>query len=68
MSVKLLDEHHLEFLSFEGGCARSSESTLFKMPHCWKSHVVAQIFAANGRHFNSSHARDPNSLAIEDLT
>ena len=46
MSVKLLTEHHLEFLSFKhvkGGCGGSSESTLVKMPHCWKSHVVAQI-------------------------
>ena len=38
MSVKLLTEHHLEFLSLKGGCTGSSESTLVKMPHCWKSH------------------------------
>ena len=43
MSVKLLTEHHIEFLSLKGGCGGSSESTLVKMPHCWKSHVVAQI-------------------------
>ena len=43
MSVKLLTEHHLEFLSLTGGCTGSSESTLVKMPHCWKSHVVAQM-------------------------
>ena len=41
LSVKLLTEHHLEFLSFKGGCTGSSESTLVKMPHCWKSHVAA---------------------------
>ena len=41
MSIKLLTEHHLEFLSFKGGCTGSSESTLVKMPHCWKSHVTA---------------------------
>ena len=41
MSVKLLTEHHLEFLSLKGGCTASSESTLVKMPHCWKSHVAA---------------------------
>ena len=40
MSVKLLTEHHLEFLSFKGGCTGWSESTLVKMPHCWKSHVT----------------------------
>ena len=43
MSVKLLTEHHLEFLSLKGGCTCSSESTLVKMPHCWKSHALAQL-------------------------
>ena len=42
MSVKLRTEHHLEFLSLKGGCTGSSESTLMKMPHCWKSHVTAR--------------------------
>ena len=44
MVVKLLTEHHLEFLSFKGGCAGSPESTLVKLPHCWKSHVKAHIY------------------------
>ena len=44
MTFKLLAEKHLEFLSLKGGCTGSSESTLVKMPHCWKSHVAAQIF------------------------
>ena len=44
MIVKLLTEHHLEFLSLKGGCRGSSESTLVKMSNCWKSHAVAQIF------------------------
>ena len=43
MTVKLLPEHHLEFLRLKGGCTGSSESTLVKMPHCWKSHVVAHL-------------------------
>ena len=43
MSVKLLTEHHLEFLSLPGGCTGLSVSTLVKIPHCWKSHVAAQI-------------------------
>ena len=43
MSDKLLAEHHLEFLSLNEACTGSSESTLVKMPHCWKSHVAAQI-------------------------
>ena len=34
MSVKLLTEHRLEFVSLKGGCTGSSESTLVKMPHC----------------------------------
>ena len=33
MSVKLLNEYNLEFLSLTGDCTGSSESTLVKMPH-----------------------------------
>ena len=43
MIVKLLTEHHLEFLSLKGGCRGSSESTNVKMPHCWKSRALAQM-------------------------
>ena len=43
MIVKLLTEHNLEFLSLKGGCTGSSECTLVKIPHCWKSHVAAQL-------------------------
>ena len=43
MIVKLLTEHHLEFLSLKGGCRGSSESTHVKMQHCWKSHATAHI-------------------------
>ena len=43
MIVKLLTEHHLQFLSLKGGCRGSSESTLVKMSKCWKSHAAAQI-------------------------
>ena len=43
MIVKLLTEHHLRFVSPKGGCTGSSESTLVKIPHCWKSHVTAQL-------------------------
>ena len=38
MSVKLLTEHRLEFVSLKGGYTGSSESTLVKM-HC----VAAQF-------------------------
>ena len=44
MTVKLLTEHHLEFLSLTGGCKGSIESTLVKLTHCWKAHAVAHIY------------------------
>ena len=43
MSVKLLTEHNLEFLSLKGGCTGSSESTNVKMSNCLKSHALAHI-------------------------
>ena len=42
MIVKLLTEHDLEFLSLNGGCRDSCESTHVKMSNCWKSHAAAQ--------------------------
>ena len=39
MTVKLLIERQ-----FKGGCTGSSECTLVKLPHCWKSHVTALLF------------------------
>ena len=43
MSVKLLTEHHLEFLSLKGSCTGSSVYTIVKMPICWKSHATSHI-------------------------
>ena len=43
MSVKVQTERHLEFQSLKGGCTDSSEYTLVKMPHCWKSHATAHF-------------------------
>ena len=40
MSVKLLNEHRLEFVSLKGGCTGSSESTLVRMPHCVRAHFM----------------------------
>ena len=40
MIPRLLTEQHFEFLSLTGSC---TESTLVKMPYCWKSHVTAQL-------------------------
>ena len=47
MIVKLLTEHHLEFLSLKGGYRDSSESTHVKIPRCWKSHALAHIVWAS---------------------
>ena len=43
MIVKLLTEHHSEFLSLKGDCTGPSESTHVKMSHCWKSHAQGHI-------------------------
>ena len=43
MTIKLLTEHHFESLSIKGGCTNLSESSHVKTPHCWKSHVTAQL-------------------------
>ena len=39
-------EQHLESISLKGGCPGSSESTMIKEPHCWNSHVTAQMACA----------------------
>ena len=49
MTVKLLTGHDLEFLSLTGGFTGSSESTLVKMPHCWKSHAMAHMLTEISR-------------------
>ena len=43
MTVKLVTAHPLEFNSLQGGCTGLSESTIVKMPHCWKSHAFCVI-------------------------
>ena len=45
MSVKLLTEYHLEFLSLKGDCRGSSESTTVKVSNFLKSHAAAHIIA-----------------------
>ena len=62
MTVKLLTEHHLEFLCLKGGCTGSSESTLVKMPHSWKSHVTAHTFLFFSENsFSSIYSLEPLS-------
>ena len=59
MTVKLLIEHNLEFLSLKGGCTGSSESIHVKMLHCWKSssfgpphEILVLITHVQKLHFN----------------
>ena len=44
MTVKLLTDHRLECLSIKEGCTGLTESTLVKIPHCWKSRVTAHYY------------------------
>ena len=63
--LKLLTEHHLEFICFTGGCTGSYESTLVKMPQCRNSHVVAQLFSSKiTKHFCSIPARSHTFVKI----
>ena len=55
MIVKLLTEHHLEFVSLKEGCRGSSEST-----HCWKSHALAQLYTINVKNENEPTCNKPN--------
>ena len=61
MIVKLLTEHHLEFLSFKGGCTGSFESTHVKIPHCRKSHATAHLL----KNRCSTHLRMKFQLFIQ---
>ena len=67
MIVKLLTEHYLVFLSLRQGCRGSSESTHVKVPHCWKSHVLAHyycivIISLPSRSTNISHRDNGNGV------
>ena len=65
MTVKLLTEHHLEFLSLTGGYTGSSEYTLVKMPHCWKSvniHLHVDYYR-----FYTEYIRDEYQFNMFDL-
>ena len=62
MTVKLLTEHHLVFLSLKGDCTGLSESTLVKMPYCWNSHVVAQMLIVSNQMEQSIRAYRVNVI------
>ena len=52
--IKLLSEHHLEFLRLKGDCSGLSESTLVKLTHCWKSHALAHMIQIRGLFLSNS--------------
>ena len=64
MTVKLLTEHNLEFISLKWGCTGLSESTHVKIPHCRKSNVVAHIIPSSrdfcGLLINFANSLDPD--------
>ena len=45
MIVKLLTEHHLEFLRLKGGCRGSSQSTLVKMSGNLMHWLIVLLFS-----------------------
>ena len=49
MTVKLLTENNLMFLSLTRGCTGLFETTLVKIPHCWKSYAVAHMSYTTNR-------------------
>ena len=59
MNFKLLSDKHLGFLSLKGGCTGSSESTLVKMPQCWKwlicDLIVGVPYAASDNDLDLCH-------------
>ena len=54
MIVKLLTEHHSEFLSLKGGYRGSSESRLVKVLNCWKSYAAAHFIFVCRKSISSS--------------
>ena len=46
MIVKLLTEHHLEFLSLNEAAEARPNLHVSKWPHSWKSHATAHILIA----------------------
>ena len=65
MIVKLLTEHHLEFLGLKGG---SPESTHVKMQHCWKSHAAAQISSIHKDKSQDEHDEKNISARLDGST
>ena len=58
----------MEFLSLKGDYTGSSESSLVKMPHCWKLHVAAQIYLLKQAHTMPYAAYRPEENFIDNYT
>ena len=56
MSVELLTEHHLEFLSLKGGCRGLSESTLVK------NATLLEISCLGSNILCNANENDPNDI------
>ena len=67
MIVKLLTEQRLEFLSLKGGCPGSSESTLFKIPHCWKSRVAAHFIVFSQMYHTGKKSLQSHGIIVASL-
>ena len=63
MSVRLLTEHHLEFLSLKGGCIYLSESAHVKMPYIVGNHMSQLICS-----FGSETSIFVTSIATKEET
>ena len=63
MIVKLLTEHHLEFL----GCRGLYKSSLVKIPHHCKSHVAAQMIFVNRHPMITKAHHEPMDLVSETI-
>ena len=65
MTLRLQAEHHFGFLSLKGGCTGSYESTLIKMPYCWKSHVTAHAgVTGNVLHWSKNYLSDRKQRVV----
>ena len=67
MTVKLLTEHHLGFLSLKGGCTGSSESTPVKIPHYWKSRVTAQLLSSDVFFIDSHYFKNKGVFSFDSV-
>ena len=61
-----MTEQHFEYLNLKGGCTGSSESTLVKMPHCWKSYVAAHFISGYSRVGDGQYAEREQRNAAEN--